>query len=62
MQTMSVDICNEIRKLAGVSSGNRNDEGIRMLLDNAVNNWYIKGKISLSDEDLIKPTDYCRMD
>jgi len=62
MQTMTVETCNKIRKLAGVAerSGNDSDEKIRKLLDNAVNNWYLKGKFSLSDEGIIKPSDSCR--
>jgi len=64
MQTMSVETCNKIRKLAGVPerSGNASDEHIRKLLDNAVNNWYLKGKFSLSDEGIIRPSDSCQKD
>ena len=57
-QTMSVDICNTIRKLAGTAEGTGDD--VRIRLDNAVNNWYLRGKISLSDEDLTVPFDCCR--
>ena len=64
-QTMSVETCNRIREIAGVSGKekNKNDDPvrIRMNLDNAVNNWYLKGEISVSDENIIKPSDSCHL-
>jgi hypothetical protein len=64
-QTMSVKICGQIRELAGVTNGPRKDgeeEMLRAKLDIAVNNWYIKGEISLSEEGLVKPFDSCGTD
>ncbi|MCL2032103.1 MAG: hypothetical protein FWG96_02360 [Methanomassiliicoccaceae archaeon] len=59
--TMSVETCNEIRELAGVMGRSENKKedpaDIRTKLDIAVNNWYLRGKISLSDENIIKPLD-----
>jgi hypothetical protein len=51
--TMSVEECNQIRTLAGGGSD------VRMKLDTAVNNWYLKGEISLSSEGLVPPPEHC---
>jgi len=59
-QTMSVETCNEIRRITGVSE-NKNRERVERDLDNAINNWYLKGKISLSEDDLIRPEEDCRL-
>jgi hypothetical protein len=65
--TMSVETCDLIRKLAGVTEGTENEKSseraeLRTKLDIAVNNWYLKGKISLSEEGIFKPSDVCKMD
>ena len=61
-QTMSEDTCSKIRKLAGVAEKNGDLAQIRADLDIAVNNWYLRGKISLSKEDLVRPSDGCWID
>jgi len=61
-QTMTVETCNKVREIAGADKLSKGGDGgpdIRMKLDIAVNNWYLRGMISLSDEDLIKPFDSC---
>jgi len=63
-QTMSVETCEAIRELAGITGekeGKRNEDpaDIRKKLDAAVNNWYLRGKVSLSDEGLVRPVDDC---
>lgn len=60
MKTMPTETCEEIRELAGVTgrSENREDKDtaiIRKKLDIAINNWYLRGRISISDEDIIGP-------
>jgi hypothetical protein len=57
--TMSVETCNAIRDLAGVNEEGENTASVRKKLDTAVNNWYLRGEISLSDENLVKPFDAC---
>ncbi|MCL1811291.1 MAG: hypothetical protein FWG41_03615 [Methanomassiliicoccaceae archaeon] len=63
--TMSVEICGEIRELVGLGGGSEKGgdiSQIRKKLDIAVNNWYLRGKISLSEEDVIGPSDHCGVD
>ena len=38
---------------------NEDPADIRKKLDVAVNNWYLRGKVSLSDEGLVRPVDDC---
>jgi hypothetical protein len=64
--TMSVETCNKIREIAGVPAerkdGDDRDPALIIRdLDIAVNNWYLRGEISLSDERIIKPSDNCRI-
>lgn len=50
-KTMDEETANSIRDLVK----NENDPKIkRRKLDVAVNNWYLRGKISLSDEDAVR--------
>ncbi|MDR3075141.1 MAG: hypothetical protein LBU30_03770 [Candidatus Methanoplasma sp.] len=60
-QTMSVEIRDSIRRVAGVNDGFRIDEkstaDMRSRLDAAINNWYIRGEISISDDKLIRSSD-----
>jgi len=58
-QTMTIETCNKIRELTGVDGTSGGD--VRAKLDVAVNNWYLRGRISLSDDDLIKPFDCCEI-
>jgi hypothetical protein len=51
---MCTDTCNDIRELV---KDEKDGAVIRKKLDLAVNNWYLKGKISLSDENIIGPFD-----
>ena len=62
--TMPVETCCRIRELAGVAGENaaKDIKKLRIDLDTAVNNWYIKGEISVSDLGLIKPFDSCGTD
>ncbi|MDR1691044.1 MAG: hypothetical protein LBR42_04275 [Candidatus Methanoplasma sp.] len=60
--TMSVETCHRIRELAGAAVPQKDGADlrpIRVKLDIAINNWYIKGEISLSEERIIKPSEYC---
>ncbi|MCL1979185.1 MAG: hypothetical protein FWG60_03405 [Methanomassiliicoccaceae archaeon] len=60
--TISVETCNEIRALAGVNDADGDAAQIRAKLDAAVNNWYLRGKISLSFDGAVEPLGGCQMD
>ena len=62
--TISVETCHMIRELVGVKEFRENHEEeslqcYRKKLDTAVNNWYLRGRLSLSDDELVKPVGSC---
>ena len=59
-QTMTIETCNKIRELVGSSKENDQND-IRKKMDVAINNWYLRGKLSLSEEDIIGPSDVCQL-
>lgn len=53
--TMYKETIENIRRVAGVNStSNVNDEELRRKLDVTINNWYLRGKPSLSEDCLVK--------
>ncbi|MDR1405242.1 MAG: hypothetical protein LBJ20_06755 [Candidatus Methanoplasma sp.] len=65
-QTMSAETCERIRSIAGITPacGDNADDmkGIRSKLDAAVNNWYLRGVISVSEEKLTVTSEQCPAD